>query len=81
MKLGSLTIRKWLIVAWLAYALLPGVVLAIGYGVAYLIVHHDPRTDPVFPPLSHRLAACVQFSIPVIVASSWDAPCCVRWPQ
>lgn len=66
--LSSLTIRKWLIVAWLAYALLPGVVLAIGYGVAYLIVQRDPRTDPVFSPLVIGLAACVQFSIPVIVA-------------
>jgi signal transduction histidine kinase len=68
MKLGNLTIRKWLIVAWLAYALLPGVALAISYGLAYLVVRHDPRTDSVLSPTIVAIAACVQFSIPVIVA-------------
>ncbi len=68
MKLGNLTIRKWLVVAWLSYALLPGVALAISYAIAFLILRRDPRTDPVLSPAIVAIAACVQFSIPVIVA-------------
>lgn len=68
MKLSNLTIRKWLIVAWLAYALLPGVALAISYGLAYLLLRHDPRQDSVLSSAIVAIAACVQFSIPVVVA-------------
>ena len=42
MKLGSLTMRKWFVVAWLAYALLPGV----AFGIAYILAISSCATIP-----------------------------------
>jgi signal transduction histidine kinase len=68
MKLRALTIRKWLVLAWISYALLPGVALGITYGLLYLVVRHDPMKDPALAPVIIAIAVCVQFSIPVLVA-------------
>lgn len=43
-----LTMRRWLALAWLSYALLPGVTLGIVYGVLRLLTGRDISKDPLF---------------------------------
>ncbi len=56
----ALTIRKWLALAWLSYALLPGVALGLAYGVAYLLLRRDPGHDnTVFPTAMSRASRAI----------------------
>ncbi len=63
----ALTIRKWLALAWLSYALLPGVALGLAYGVAYLLLRRDPGHDNTVFPILITFAVSVQVSVPVAV--------------
>ena len=63
MKMRKLTIRKWLIVAWLSYALLPGAALGIVYGILWLITGHDPSKAPPLMSIAITAAVCVQISV------------------
>jgi signal transduction histidine kinase len=63
-----LTIRKWLLVAWLSYILLPGLALLIATGIGWLIFRTDPTKQTLSLVLITGIAVVVQFSIPVITA-------------
>ena len=43
-----LTMRRWLALAWLSYALLPGVTLGIVYGILRLLTGRDISKEPIF---------------------------------
>ncbi len=67
MKLPALTIRKWLILAWLAYAFLPAAGIGIAYGVLRLITTRDPSHDATLWPIVVAAGAVIQFGVPVVV--------------
>ncbi|MGZ3600479.1 MAG: sensor histidine kinase [Ktedonobacterales bacterium] len=60
-----LTMRRWLILAWLGYALLPGVTLGIVYGLLRLLTGRDISKEPLFG-VAVTAGVLTQFSVLVV---------------
>lgn len=63
----SLTMRRWLALAWLSYATMPGVTLGIVYGILRLVIGHDISKDPIFG-VAVTVAVMTQISVLVVTA-------------
>ncbi len=61
----ELTMRRWLVIAWLSYAVLPGVMLGIVYGILRLLTGHDISKDPLFG-IAVTAAVLTQLSVLVL---------------
>lgn len=62
----GLTMRRWLLLAWLSYALLPGTSLGIVYGILRLLTGRDISKEPIF---SVAITAAVITQISVLVVT------------
>ncbi|HEX8033308.1 MAG TPA: HAMP domain-containing sensor histidine kinase [Ktedonobacterales bacterium] len=61
----GLTMRRWLALAWLGYALLPGVTLGIVYGLLRVLTGRDISKEPIFG-VAITAAVIIQFSVLVV---------------
>lgn len=57
--------RRWLALAWLSYALLPGVTLGIVYGILRLLTGRDVSKEPIFG-IAITVGVITQISVLVI---------------
>lgn len=61
----GLTMRRWLALAWLCYAVLPGVSLGIMYGILRVLTGRDISKEPLFG-VAITVAVLTQISVLVI---------------
>lgn len=61
----GLTMRRWLALAWLGYALLPGVTLGVVYGLLRLLTGRDISKEPLFG-VAVTAAVLTQFGVLVV---------------
>ncbi len=64
----TLSTRRWLLIIWIAYALLPGVGLGIAWLIAFAVLRSDPMHHPFTLALLVSIALAIQLAVPVITA-------------